>query len=59
MRVDEKYDNTQLHRAAQKMQASGGHFASSIAQAYFYADLHNRRILLTAFGHIFERFIEP
>lgn len=59
LRVDEKYDNTQLHRAAHKMHASGGHFASSIAQAYFYADLHNRRKLLDAFGDLFERFIEP
>lgn len=57
MRVDEKYDNTALHRAAHRMQAEGGHFAGSIAQAYFCADLHNRRKLLDAFGDLFERFI--
>jgi 3'-phosphoadenosine 5'-phosphosulfate sulfotransferase len=57
MRVDEKYDNTTLHKAAHRMQAEGGHFAGSIAQAYFCADLHNRRKLLDAFGDLFERFI--
>jgi hypothetical protein len=58
MRVLEKYTNDQLHKAAQKMQERGGHFASRIAEAYFYADLSNRRKLLDAFGDLFERFIE-
>ena len=58
MRVLEKYTNDQLHKAAQRMQERGGHFASRIAEAYFYADLSNRRKLLDAFGDLFERFIE-
>lgn len=58
MRVLEKYTNDQLHKAAHAMHKTGGHFASRIAEAYFYADLSNRRKLLDAFGDLFERFIE-
>jgi len=57
MRVDELYTNDQLHHAAHEMHRKGGSFASRIAEAYFYADLHNRRKLLDAFGDLFERFI--
>jgi hypothetical protein len=58
MRVLDKYTNDQLYKAACKMEAQGGSFASRIAEAYFYADLSNRRKLLDAFGDLFERFIE-
>jgi hypothetical protein len=58
MRVLDKYTNDELHKAARKMEAQGGSFASRIAAAYFYADLSNRRKLLDAFGDLFERFIE-
>lgn len=58
MRVDEMYTNDQLHHAAHEMHRTGGSFASRIAEAYFVADLSNRRKLLTAFGDLFERFIK-
>jgi len=58
MRVDEMYTNDQLHHAAHEMYRIGGSFASRIAEAYFVADLSNRRKLLTAFGDLFERFIK-
>lgn len=57
MRVAELYTNDQLHDAAHRMKHEGGHFASRLADAYFYADLSNRRKLLDAFGDLFERFI--
>ncbi len=57
-RTVQKYTNDQIHNAALEMEAIGGHFASRIAQAYFYADSTNRSIILDAFGHLFERFIK-
>ena len=57
MRVDEKFTPEQLHAAAHEMDRIGGGFASAIANAYFRADLHNRRKLLDAFGDLFEKFI--
>lgn len=44
------------HRAADLMIRQGGSFAAAIAEAYFSADLENRRRLLEAFGDLFERF---
>lgn len=58
MRVDELYTNDQLHHAAHEMHRTGGSFASRIAEAYFVADLSNRRKLLGAFGDLFERFVK-
>lgn len=58
MRILDKYTNTQLHNAAHAMHKTGGGFASRLAEAYFYADLHNRRKLLDAFGDLFERFVK-
>lgn len=58
MRVDEMYTNDQLHHAAHEMHRKGGSFASRIAEAYFVADLSNRRKLLTAFGDLFVKFIK-
>jgi hypothetical protein len=55
--IQDKYSHSELHRAAHEMSKVGGHFASSIASAYFYADNSNQRILLDAFGHLFEKFI--
>lgn len=53
----EKYTDSQIHDAAHEMEAMGGHFAAAIAAAYFYADSHNKPLLLQTFGHLFERFI--
>lgn len=58
MRVDEMYTHDQLHDAAHEMKRTGGGFASRIAEAYFYADLSNRRKLLDAFGDLFVKFIK-
>ena len=58
MRIDEKYTHDQLHDAAHEMYRIGGGFASRIAEAYFLADLSNRRKLLDAFGDLFERFVK-
>lgn len=55
--IVEKYTDSQIHDAAHEMEAIGGHFAACIAEAYFCADSHNKQLLLTAFGHLFERFI--
>jgi hypothetical protein len=47
---------SQLFQAAHRMEGEGGGFASAIAQAYFRADSHNAKLLVNAFGHLFERF---
>lgn len=54
----DKYTDTQILEAAHEMTALGGHFAAAIAAAYFYADSHNKPLLLQTFGHLFERFIK-
>ena len=46
----------QLHKAAQRMERIGGHFASAIAQAFFHADSDNAKRLVDAFGHLFVKF---
>lgn len=45
-----------LYAAAHEMEAMGGSFAASIAQAFFHADKDNKRRLLAAFGDLFERY---
>ena len=46
----------QLFDAARLMCEQGGGFASCIANAYFRADMRNRRRLLYAFGDLFVEF---
>ena len=46
----------ELYAAAHEMEAMGGSFAASIAQAFFHADKDNKRRLLAAFGDLFVRF---
>ena len=58
VRIQDKYTQDQLHDAAHEMKRTGGGFASRIAEAYFYADLSNRRKLLDAFGDLFVKFIK-
>lgn len=58
VRIQDKYTHDQIHDAAHEMYRIGGSFASRIAEAYFVADLSNRRKLLDAFGDLFERFIK-
>ena len=48
--------DSQLYAAAHEMEAMGGSFAASIAQAFFHADKDNKRRLLAAFGDLFVRF---
>lgn len=48
--------DSQLYAAAHEMEAMGGSFAASIAQAFFHADKDNKRRLLAAFGDLFERY---
>ena len=45
-----------LHKAAHNMEQYGGGFAGHIARAFFVADSENKQRLLTAFGHLFERY---
>ena len=44
------------HAAAQEMYRSGGHFASALAKAYFYADSGNQAKLKAAFADLFKQF---
>ena len=46
----------ELYRAAQNMERYGGGFATAIARAFYVADTGNRRLLLGAFGHLFEEY---
>ena len=46
----------ELYAAAHEMEALGGSFAASIAQAFFHADKDNKKKLLAAFGDLFVRF---
>ena len=57
VRIQDKYSQNELYAAAHEMRKIGGSFASAIASAFFLADLGNQRILLDAFGHLFEKFI--
>jgi len=51
-----KLTNEQLYKAAELMSSEGGHFASSLAKAFYYADLSNRRKLVYAFESLFIEF---
>lgn len=53
----EKYGEPALYAAVYDMETKGGHFASCIAKAFYYADSNNRSHLFAAFGYLFERFI--
>ena len=48
--------DSELYKAAYKMEKYGGSFAASIAQAFFHADTDNRERLLSAFGDLFEKY---
>ena len=54
----EKYGESVLYAGVYRMEERGGSFASSIAKAFYHADLSNRRRLFSAFGDLFEYFIE-
>jgi hypothetical protein len=47
---------SELLKAALNMEQYGGGFAEAIASAYFRADSENKQRLLTAFGHLFEKY---
>jgi len=47
---------SELFKAAHNMEKYGGGFAEAIASAYFRGDSENKQRLLTAFGHLFERY---
>ena len=47
---------SQLFKAAHRMESEGGGFASAIALAFFRADSTNQVLLIDAFGHLFERY---
>lgn len=51
--------DTQLYKAAANMETVGGHFAAAIARAFYAADSGNRRLLLQAFGDMFEQYSSP
>ena len=44
------------HRAAALMQKRGGGFASALGLAFHRADSGNQARILSAFGHLFERY---
>jgi len=44
------------HRAAALMQQRGGGFAAALGVAYHRADSGNQARILSAFGHLFERY---
>jgi hypothetical protein len=54
--VYDEMSDQELHRAAQNMERYGGGFATAIAKAFYVADTDNRRLLLGAFGHLFEDY---
>lgn len=54
----EKYGEGAVYAAAHRMETRGGSFAACIAKAFYHADLSNRRKLFSAFGDLFESFIE-
>jgi len=49
---------SELLKAAHRMQDEGGGFASAIALAFFRADSTNQVLLVNAFGHLFERYAD-
>ena len=49
-------DNDYYLHCAYEMEAMGGSFASLIARAYYAADKDNKQRLITAFGHLFDRY---
>jgi len=48
--------NDPFYWGAVNMRETGGHFASSIADAYFFADSDNKARLIEAFRGLFIRF---
>ena len=54
----EKYSEGAVYAAAHHMETRGGSFAACIAKAFYHADMVNRRKLFSAFGDLFENFIE-
>ena len=57
-RIVDKYSQNELYAAAHEKRKIGGSFAAAIASAFFLADYGNQAILLDAFGHLFEKFID-
>jgi hypothetical protein len=55
MKVQDMSDDD-LVEAAHNMGYHGGGFAEAIASAYFRAGKENQQRLLTAFGHLFEKY---
>lgn len=49
-------NDDQTLEAAHRMEREGGHFASAIAKAYYYADSGNKSRLVSAFADLFERY---
>ena len=46
--------------ASQRMErAQAGHFATALAQAYYYADSNNARKIESSFSELFQRFMTP
>lgn len=54
----EKYGESVLYAGVYRMETRGGSFAATIAKAFYHADSSNRRKLFSAFGDLFEYFIE-
>ena len=47
-------------RAGHRMErAQAGHFATTLAQAYYYADSNNARKIENSFSELFQRFMTP
>lgn len=57
LRANEMTDS-ELHKAAHRMEAMGGGFATAIATAYFRADPDNKERLIKAFDFLFERYAQ-
>ena len=49
---------SQLFKAAHRMEREGGGFASAIALAFFRADSTNQVLLIDAFADLFERYAD-
>jgi hypothetical protein len=48
--------NAQRHRTVASMERHGGGFCRALAQAWYVADIGNKRRLEDAFAHILEDF---
>jgi len=51
-----RLEHDDLLRATKRMKCEGGGFAGALAEAWFFADKANSRILEEAFDHIFRRY---